>query len=326
MALQIGSLRGSSVHLKGLDLNLLVVLDALLTEKNVTRTGQRINLSQPAVSSALARLRDFFGDQLLIQVGQRMDLTPFAERMVEPVREILLKCESIIDKNPGFNPKTSTRTFRLNMSDYEAAVIMNRANCRIRELAPKVRVEISSIIAEPTTRDFLERGYLDLIVTPAEMTSPLHPSERLYSDPFVAVVWSGNPIVQEQMTRDAYLSMDHIVAYFGKTLGWNFDEVFFAQAGIQRNIRVVASTFAMLMSQLPGSFMIATTLESHARFHAQFYPLRIFPVPFSIPPLEIRLQWHRFQENDPGIQWLRNVLQETAHELGSLNGGATVQE
>ena len=312
------------MHLKGLDLNLLVVLDALLSERNVTRTGQRINLSQPATSSALARLRDFFGDPLLIQVGQQMELTSLAKRLAQPVHEILLKCETVIDKNHGFHPETSTRTFRLNMSDYKAAVIMSRVLSYIEELAPQVRVEISSIVIEPT-REYLERGYLDLIVTPAGMTSPLHPSEPLFKDQFAAVVWSGNPFASGAIDLETYLSANHIVAHFGKLHGWAPDEVFFARSSYQRHIHTVASSFSMLMSQIARTSLIATTYERLGRFYAQYFPLSIFPLPIQIPPEEIRMQWHRYQENDPGNQWLRHLLRKTAAELKPLSGGATAK-
>jgi DNA-binding transcriptional LysR family regulator len=105
------------MDLGGLDLNLLVVLDALFTEKSVSRAGQRLHLSQSATSGALARLRQTFNDPLLIQVGRRMTLTPRAEGLIEPVRDLLLKAEAIHSASPNFNPTTSTRTFRIRMSD-----------------------------------------------------------------------------------------------------------------------------------------------------------------------------------------------------------------
>jgi len=307
------------MHLKGLDLNLLVVLDALLTEKNITQTGRRINLSQPATSGALARLRDFFGDPLLIQVGQKMELTPLAESLRQPVRELILKGEAIIGKNQGFCPETSTRTFRMNMSDSTAA-IMGRGLGRIHEIAPMVRVEISSIVDEPTS-EYLERGYLDLIVTPSWMVSPLHPSERLYDDQLVAVVWSGNPIAEEGMKLDSYLSSGHIVARFSKFMGWAQDEVFLARSGYQRRIDVVVSSFSMLINQVIGTQLVATVHERFAQYYAQYLPIRIFPIPISIPSFEVKLQWHRFHDNDLGIQWLRQVLRESLEgELQPLTG------
>jgi DNA-binding transcriptional LysR family regulator len=317
-------MRGFAMHLKGLDLNLLVVLDALLTEKSVTRTGMRINLSQSATSGCLARLREFFNDPLLIQVGQRMELTPLAERLAQPIRELVLKGEAIVEKNQGFRPNESTRTFRLNMSDYEAAVLMNRALPRIREFAPFVQVAITSIVDQPT-REYLDRGYLDLIVTPAEHTSQHHPSERLFDDRCVAVVWSQNPIAREGLTLDTYLAGGHIAAYLGQLIGWSFDEVFATRSGYQRRIEVVVPSFSMIFSQIVGSQLIATVQERLARFYAQYFPISIFPCPIPIPRIETRLQWHRSHDGDPGIQWLRQMLRDTAAELEPCSVGAEIK-
>src|SRR6187401_163786 len=115
------------MHLGGLDLNLLMVLDALFVEKNVTRAGERIHLSQSATSGALSRLRDFFKDDLLVPVGRKMVLTPLAEELAQPVRQLLVQAEAIIHRIPHFSPKTSQRSFRMVMSDYVATVLMSRA-------------------------------------------------------------------------------------------------------------------------------------------------------------------------------------------------------
>ena len=272
------------LDLKGLDLNLLVVLDVLLVEKNITRTGLRLNISQPGTSSALAKLRDFFNDPLLIQVGHKMELTPFADSMVEPIREVILKSQAIVERNQMFQPSTSTRTFRMNMSDYEAAVIMSSALDRIRELAPQVRVEISSITDEPT-RLYLERGYLDLIITPSDMASPLHPSERCFDDQYAVVVRTDHPLARKGMTMDAYLAGGHIVPYVSKLLPWSLDEIFLSRAGYRRSIEVVVPTFSMLFTQVVGTNLIATIQERLARFYARYFPIRVFPLPhFDSPP------------------------------------------
>lgn len=313
------------MHLKGLDLNLLVVLDALLAEKNITRTGERIHLSQPATSGALARLRDFFGDPLVIQVGQKMRLTPLAEQLAQPVRELILKGETIIGKNQGFRPETSQRVFRLNMSDYSAAVVMNRALRRIHALAPEVMIEITSLIDEPTS-DYLERGYLDLIITPNEMASPLHPTEHLFHDQLAVVVWNGNPIVREGMTKEAYLAGGHIVARFSKLIGFALDEVTLSRGGYQRRIEVVVSSFSMMMTQLIGTHLIATVQERFARYYAQYFPLSICPCPAPMTQFAVKLQWHRFHESDMGIQWLRRTLREAASELEPLTPATAARQ
>ena len=123
------------MHFRGLDLNLLVALDALITERSISRTGEKIHLSQPATSGALARLREYFKDDLLVPVGRKMVLTPLAEELAEPVRQLLLQTEAIIHRNPVFSPMTSDRAFRLVMSDYVATTLMSRALPEIQRQA-----------------------------------------------------------------------------------------------------------------------------------------------------------------------------------------------
>ena len=135
------------MHFRGLDLNLLVALDALITERSISRTGEKIHLSQPAASGALARLRDFFKDDLLVPVGRKMVLTPLAEELAQPVRQLLVQAEAIIHRNPHFSPETSQRTFRLVMSDYVATVLMSRALPEIQHKAP---ASVSKCLFLPT--------------------------------------------------------------------------------------------------------------------------------------------------------------------------------
>src|ERR1022692_467906 len=150
------------MHYKGLDLNLLIVLDALFAEKNITRTGERIHLSQSATSGALARLRDYFNDDLLTQIGNKMVLTPLAEDLAQPVRAILQQVDLVVNRVPNFNPAASTRNFRLMMSDYAASVLMPRVLPRVQELAPKITFELLSNAEHPA--EFLERGEVDLLI------------------------------------------------------------------------------------------------------------------------------------------------------------------
>ncbi len=142
------------MNFRGLDLNLLVAMDALLTERSTTRAGERVYLSQSAMSGALGRLRAFFDDELLIQVGQRMVLTPLAEDLVNPVREALLAIEKVVNKDQVFDPGTSSRRFRIMMSDYAAVVLMTRAMPAIQQMAPNVAIELvsNSELALPVSR------------------------------------------------------------------------------------------------------------------------------------------------------------------------------
>lgn len=166
------------MHLAGLDLNLLVVLDALLTEKSVTRAGQRIKLSQSATSAALSRLRHFFGDELLVPVGNHMMLTPHAIGIQEQVRDIILRTEAIARNKTAFVPAAATRHFRLIMSDYPATVLMPNVLAQAHKAAPGLTFEILPV-SDPDS-DELERGEADLRIMPQQWISRRHPSEHLY--------------------------------------------------------------------------------------------------------------------------------------------------
>lgn len=295
------------MHYKGLDLNLLVVLDALFAEKNITWTGERIHLSQSATSGALARLRDFFNDDLLVQVGsKKMALTPLAEDLAQPVRELLLQIERVINKVPTFNPATSTRNLRLMMSDYVASVLMPRALPRAQHLAPGITFELLSNAEHPV--EFLERGEVDLLIMPVDYTSKLHPAEELFQDRYVCMVWNENPEVGKEITLEHYRKLGHVVVRLGKQQMHVFDEWVLERMGFERRIEVVSMTFDLLPHVVVGTTRIATVPEQLARRCAAQFPIKLLPTPMEIPPLREITQWHSYRDMDAALIWFRNLL------------------
>jgi LysR family transcriptional regulator, nod-box dependent transcriptional activator len=293
----------------GLDLNLLVALDALFAEKSVSRAGERLNLSQSATSGALARLREVFHDPLLVQVGRQMTLTPLAEGLVEPVREFLLQAEAIISNSPTFDPSHSTRKFRLRMSDYMETVVLTEALPCLQKLAPGITFEVISNLEggmEP-----LERGEIDLTIAPSRYLSTTHPSERLFEDEFTCVVWSGNRQVDRHVSLDTYLSLGHVVVRVGRLHQLpTFDEWFVEHYGHKRRIEVVTTAFNMVPHLLIGTSRIATMHRRLATYYQRYLPLKLVAAPLEIPHIEECMQWHKSRERDPGIVWLRAVLRD----------------
>src|SRR6185437_4599317 len=154
-----------SMHFRNLDLNLLVALDALLLERNITLAGKRVHLSQSAMSGALSRLREYFGDELLTQIGRKMIPTPLGESLAVPVKKVLLEIRATVAAQPTFDPGTANRTFRLMMSDYVSTVLMSTALPVIERLAPHVNIEIlSNDVASPF--DELDHAEIDLLIMP----------------------------------------------------------------------------------------------------------------------------------------------------------------
>ena len=181
------------MRFKGLDLNLLVALDILLAESSVSRAAERLHISQPAASAALGRLRDYFGDELLIQHGKRMIPTSYADSLAPEIRRILGQVDSIIQMSSEFDPPSSKRVFRLMASDYIAAVLIGPAIKRLAEVAPDIQLDIR-LPSERVGIEF-ERGEIDLVLTPEEYISPNHPAELLFEEQHVVVGWEENALL-----------------------------------------------------------------------------------------------------------------------------------
>jgi len=304
------------MDLGGLDLNLLVALDALFAEKSVSRAGERLHLSQSATSGALARLRDVFRDQLLVPVGRRMVLTPVAEALVEPVRNFLLQAEAILNHDPVFDPRSSTRKFRILMSDYVEIVLLAEALPRIEQCAPGIRFDFISNVEGGF--EALDRGEIDLSISPSIRLSHEHPSEPLFEDDFICVVWSDNTRVKSAVSLDEYLNMGHVVVRFGKNQELTtFDEWFLERYGHERRVEIVTTAFNMVPHLLVGTSRIATLHRRLALSYQRYLPLKVVKPPFGIPVLQESMQWHKSRDRDPGTLWLRSVLKSVVPQTHS---------
>lgn len=304
---------------KGLDLNLLVVLDVLLDEKNITRTGQRIHLSQSATSGALARLREFFEDEILVQVGHRMVLTPLGDDLVKPVKDLLLQARAVIDKTPGFSAATSTRRFTLMLSDYVATILLPSAIQRMQQEAPSVSLELVTLADSPT--EMLERGDVDFLILPEEYLPATHPSEELFKDKYACAVWAKNPQVGETISMEQYLSMGHVAVRFGKQRTESLDDWFLTRSGHMRRVELITMDFNLMPQLLIGTSRIATMHRRLADHYAQHLPLRILDPPIEMPTLVEKLSWHSYRDQDPGHLWFRKILREAAAAMGGCSLG-----
>src|ERR1700743_610252 len=188
-----------------LDLNLLVVLDKLLSLGNVSQTAQLLHMTQPAISMSLARLRAHFEDELLVQVGRKMVPTPFAESLRDKVHEALSELEQIAMNRSGFDPATVDRPFTIVASDYVYQVFLTEALRGLHAEAPNVVV--STLPTTEQAAEILKQGQADLLVVPERRLAPEHPSEEFFSDRFVCVVWTGNTQIKKKLTLEQYLAL-----------------------------------------------------------------------------------------------------------------------
>jgi LysR family nod box-dependent transcriptional activator len=306
-----------------LDLNLLVALDALLSERSVSLAADRICLSQSATSSALGRLRDYFADDLLVQKGRQMVLTTRAEGLVEPVRAVLEQIRNTISIPPPFDPATSDRTIRIMASDYMTEVLLASVLTELGKAAPNMRFEVQPL--SESVIESLERGFVDLLLTIDYAISPDHPSQTLFTDDYVVVGWSDNPAMAGPMTEERYLSLGHVTARFGRARVSAFEDWFMRRRKRQRRIEVVAPSFASIPGFLIGSNRIATMHRRLATRVAGYLPLSIRELPMEMPPITEAVQWHISSGNDPAIRWMVETLSSfsTLPDLDSVAEGAS---
>lgn len=289
-----------------LDLNLLVALDALLAERNISRAGERVHLSQPAMSNALARLREYFGDELLAAQGRQMVLTPRAIGLIEPVREVLMRIDSTITNPPVFDPAKATRTFVLLLSDFTTAVFIPAMLEALYREARGIGIELRMLSDRPIEQ--LEQGDADLLIIPAQYVSSDHPSESLFEEEYLCVTWSENSRIQEKLTFDDYLECGHVVAnYATGQRRAAFDSWFLDRFGIKRKVEVSAPTMSALPRMVVGTDRIATVHKRLALQAETILPIRLWQPPLEVPTLVQKLQWHRHRDADPALAWVRQL-------------------
>lgn len=299
------------MRFQNLDLNLLSALDKLLRLKSVSQAADEMSITQSAMSNALNRLRQYFDDPLLVQVGRRMVLTPRAEGLAAPVRDILVRIEAAVATPPGFDPATSTRTVTLMVSDYSLATVVPILVRRVAARAPGIRLMIRPQRTYPGQQ--LEQGDTDLLISPRPYSSPDHPSELLLRDPFVCVMDAGNPAA-DTLTLERFTTLEHI-AMEPPVAGESYAAQLLREAGLDVHVAVMTFSFVSMPDLVRGTKRIALVQSRLAKRMVQEAPgLVMVPPPMTLAPLEQVLQWHSMRGTDPGIQWLRGELHAAARE------------
>lgn len=296
------------MRLNRLDLNLLVALDALLSERSITRAAERIHLSQPATSGALSRLREFFDDELLVRVGAQMMPTPLGESLAAPVHNILLQIQTTVERRVEFNASESDRCFRILASDYMSSTVLAPLVQRVAKLAPGIQFEFFMPSNDP--KDKLEQGDIDFLLMPQFVMSEHHPSRVLLEEEFVCVAWSENAHIDEQISLKQYLDLGQVSVRFGSQRTESQDQIYTRERlGLQPKIEVVASTFNAIPQLVVGTQRIATVYRKLAEMWSNYLPLKILPLPVDIPSIAFAIQWHKLRELDPSMQWLIKQVQ-----------------
>lgn len=298
-----------------LDLNLLVALDALLTEKSVSLAAERICLSQSATSSALGRLREYFGDDLLVMKGRKMVLTTRGEELIQPVRDVLQQIRTTIAVAPEFDPLTSDRAVTIMASDYATEVLLSQAFKEFQTTAPHMKFQILGL-SEDIVEEF-RRGASDLMITIDHACDPEHPSTNLFEDDFVVIGCKDNPHLQNGLDMATYQRLGHITTSFGKQRIPSFEDWFVRQNLNNRRIEISAPSFLQVPHLLVGTERIATVHRRLARRMVQQLPLVILEPPFSMPVISLAVQWHQSADTDKGLAWVVSQLKRIGAQKSS---------
>ncbi|MBC2668841.1 LysR family transcriptional regulator [Novosphingobium piscinae] len=294
------------MRFKGLDLNLLVALDVLLEEANVSRAAQRLHLSQPATSAALRRLRAWFGDPLLTPHGKRLMLTSYALRLRPQLTQLLAGIDAFTSQPALFDPATAHRRFRIAMSDYLANVVLGPLTNAIAGTAPGIEIEI--VTPDDSVGELLERGEIDLIIAPQEFISPRNPTRLLLEEHHVVAGWTGNPLMHAPLTPEAFAAAGHVSVRLGRITRLTYAEAQLRALGVTRREELIVPAFALVPDLLVGTMRLGIMHERLARRAARRTDITIAQLPFPFAPMREVAQFHRARSDDAGLLWLFDEL------------------
>jgi DNA-binding transcriptional LysR family regulator len=294
------------MRFKNLDLNLLVVLDAVLTERSISAAAERLHRSQPAVSGLMRRLREYFQDELLVRAGREMVLTPRGEALLEEVRKFLIQIESAITQPGSFDPAQMQRNVSIITADYLIPILLAPAINALYESAPGLSFTLKPLDELAVER--IQHGEADLMLVPREYGSPDLPAKELFRDDFVVVGWQHNPHLQDGISVQDYQSLKHVHLQLGHAPFRNYDTWLWETYEIQRDIQVTTLSFASVPHFLIGNDRIATLPRRIAQLHASTTEIKLVDLPFSRPSSVHVVQWHRSRDNDPGLRWITDQL------------------
>jgi len=302
------------MDIRAVDLNLLVALDVLLTERNVSRAAARLGLSQSALSAQLARMRELFGDPLLLRTARGMLPTAKAEALAAPVRQVLFDIGRIVHPGEVFDAARATTTFVIAATDYVEYTLLPRLVDYLAAHAPRARLAVRPT-AFGALGQQLESGEVDLAVLARHRVGETLPdvhTRPLYSEGFVSVVRRDHPRVGAKLTLDVFCELDHVfVSPAGGGFAGQTDEVL-AALGRSRNVRLSVPHFLLVPEIVARSDMVAVLPEQLARGYAD--RLRILPSPIEIGGFTIAEAWHERVHRDPAQAWLRQALVEILAE------------
>jgi DNA-binding transcriptional LysR family regulator len=292
------------MNLRSIDLNLLVVLDALIAERSVQQAGRRLGLSQSATSHALDRLRKLLGDQLLVRTAAGMEPTPRALSMVGPLRAALQDIQSALMPDT-FDPVAAEGGFTIAVETYQTIVVLPQL-VEIRQEAPGIEITVCSGSVDEILAG-IDRGTFDLAIGSFQDLPDRFMTCHLLSDHHLCVMRANHPEVQASLSLETYLAADHLLLSMSNSRTDEVDEALASRNLARRIVMRVPHALAAVIA-LIRSDMLASVTRGAAHMFAETAPLVCVELPFSVPTAEFRLVWNRRLHHSPGHTWLRRKL------------------
>ncbi len=290
------------MSVKRCDLNLFLVFDTIYTERNLTQSAKMLSITQPAVSNALARLRKLFNDELFVRTARGMQPTPVADSIAQNVSEALSLLKTSVLEREDFDPKLSERIFQFSMTDLAEALVLPKLIPLFEESAPHVSLQSYYVKRNELVRN-LSRGELDFAVDVPVVEDPQLSHQSLMKDDYVCVLRHGHPALQEALTLESFLQMQHIhVSSRRKGLGQV--DLALLKLDVERTIKLRVQHYRVAAA-IVSSTEFALCLP---RFLAEKYDLAILTLPFEVAKLDLHLYWHRQSDSDSAHRWMRESL------------------
>ena len=298
------------MNLKETDLNLFIAFDVIYTEKNLTKAGQVLGITQPAVSNALSRLRELFGDDLFIRTSKGMIPTPVANQIIKDVRSALSLIQNTISETEKFDPSIAEMTFKISIGDSSEYRLLPLLIKELAEIAPKIKVETYLTPRKDAPRE-LASGTIDFSIDPPVHSDPHLKHEKIYEEDYVMIVRKDHPILSlKEITIEDYLKLSHIHISNRKT-GLGHVDMALYRLGLSSDISLRAQHFLVAPYIVEQSDLAITTTKGFAVDR----DLAWRELPFEIEPLILHLYWHEAKDSDPSTKWMKDLMLKTYGKL-----------
>ena len=296
------------MNISEFDLNLLVVFDAVLAEASISRAADRLKLSQPAASNALARMRQATGDRLFVRLANAMVPTPYAQTIADPIRQALASIRVSLGASREFDPATAQRSFAIYLTDLGEAYFLPRLLERLHRTAPGVRIRTLPMPSE-LALDALRNGEVDLAIGNLPDLGAGFFMQRLFRDRYVCVVRKGHPVIGERITARQFAAASHAIVTPG---GWSHGiiERALVEHGLEQRITLRMQNFLVLASIVATTDMLAIVPQSVGSQLSQHNDVKLLPLPITIKPFDVKQCWQERFHDDKGNRWLRQQFAE----------------